>query len=305
MWQDQMGYIVWAKMTPQLTMICSVELDIGGGADIVAVSSWLSGKWVQPKLLERIMPFDRRQVYLWRNGEENGAGPELTLFLANLSILAWNNGDTRQAMALVQQTLARPGREQAAALLLRSMGFRGDVNAYNHFHLLLAAVLPDYIPNYVIWFDSMRVYEQWASADIACQKLQLYASAPPYDSLAATCQTQLMHFQGKYAEAYANLQPILALRPQDPLVLAWAGINASMLKRYNECQSLLTQAILNEPSQDMLMGVYWNLGDCQRALSKLTEARQSYETALRYAPDEQSRDKGLRSLENMQIQEGN
>lgn len=268
------------------------------GEDMVAVASWLSGHQVLPDRLSGIDPAWRRRIFVWRNGEEIlsadrsvGVVSAPTLFLAQLAVWTWHHDALERSLQLIELALAAQPSEKVAEILIRGIGgprSRAEITRIAQLRRQIAQALPGYTFNYADWFEMMVANQEWQSAEQACQGLRRNVQ-PPFEGAAATCRARLAFYGGDYVMAYTDLLSASASLPQDGIVLTWLGLSAKQLGRYAEAEQVLYEAIHHTRSGPALLGLYWNLGDCQRALGKIEQARQSYQTAIRYAPDERSR----------------
>ncbi len=315
--RETLMYAVWAGVEhPRLD--CSRRELEGAGADLVAVAAWLNGVRVASDQLADISPAWRQEVFAWRNSDganlpaadvgSEAASP--ALFPAHLAAWSWHNDAQERAMQLARSALAARPSEQVAEVLIRGFGGprTGDEAAMiTQLRQQIAMALPEYIFNYADWFETMAAVQEWRSAELACQGLRQHVQVPstgsgqtPYEGTAATCRARLAYYRGDYAAAYAELLPMAASLPQDVAVLTWLGLSAKQLGRYAEAEELLREALRYQRNRNAWATLYWNLGDCQRALGKMAEARQSYQAAIRYAPDADSRHYHQSLLDQMQ-----
>lgn len=257
------------------------------------LAAWLNGVPLSPSQLST-MPVDIQTVFIWYNASvhtvpeqyADATNLQSARFVANLAIHAWLQNYPEQGIALVRTALTHQERSVAESLT-GAIKFRGDEPAYTHMRQQIAAAMPDYIDNYVHWYETMVNYQQWTSAALACEQIRKHNQP---SGLAATCFPRLLFYQKEYTKALVELQQTLTQKPTDALVLTWLGITEVALQQWIQAEAYFTQAIQYNQDQAAWLNLYWQLGDCQRALGKLTAARSSYQIALRFATDATYRD---------------
>ena len=290
--------LMWAGVE-QRELNCSEPGVTGGEGDIAAVTVWLSGRQVPRDLLTDIKPTWRKQIFVWRSGSSQchpatDAGDPISLlsvFLAQLAARTWHHGAPERAMELARMALDCRPTEKAAETLIRGIGGPrtwDEIVRITQMRQEIAEALPDYAVNYADWFETMVANRQWQSAEQACEDLRQHVRSP-LEGAAAACRARLAFYQGDYAAAYSDLRAEAERLPRDATVLTWLGLSAKLLGRYAEAEDILGRAIRYTGNGPALLGLYWNLGDCQRAQGKYDHARQSYHRAIGYAPDEASR----------------
>ncbi|MBF9144245.1 tetratricopeptide repeat protein [Hymenobacter properus] len=92
-----------------------------------------------------------------------------------------------------------------------------------------------------------------------------------------------LYDQGKYAEAVAKYQQVLASAPNDELALSELALAYSALGRDAETVEICQKLLKAKPDSDVM--VYVTLGNSLDALKKPKEAIRVYEQGLKHHPD--------------------
>jgi tetratricopeptide (TPR) repeat protein len=120
---------------------------------------------------------------------------------------------------------------------------------------------------------------------------------------AAVLRTRILAWQGKHAEAIAELDRLIAAAPkgsarQRAAMLARAESLAGM-KKFAEAEALVRQVILANPAEDAAAQApaYNTLGDCLRAANRPKDALIAYlHTDLLYSKDKEEHPRALQAI---------
>jgi tetratricopeptide (TPR) repeat protein len=230
-------------------------------------------------------------VFAWRN--QNWMEPPFTksdkgsadaaVFGARVAGLAWIQGEKARGLQIAFEVLALSQQEKVADLLVRGgitpFG-NEDLPAFNMLRRRIAQVMPAYTFNYVDWFETVVNFQDWNAAEEACTSLQNHTNNL-YNVEAGLCKAELVFYRGDYASANIMLTSLSQFYPTDVRILTWYGISLKQLGRYSDAERIFLRAISIEKESEALMNLYWNLGDCQILLGRKTEARDTYQIALR------------------------
>jgi predicted negative regulator of RcsB-dependent stress response len=269
------AYAIWAGVAGKQPT-CTITPGPGADPAFTAYAAWLNGGYMATAQLLQMQPAARRAIFSWRNRSQ------ASLPAAHLAVEAWRRRQWQLAIRLADAAMMDLTQE-AVDILISGIApqQQEEFPRFEYIRKQIARNMPDDVRNYMDWFEVAVHYQQWSSAAQACDAMRRHARSIG-QSEAAVCHARLAFYRKDYAGAYAELKHILNDKPQDRLVWLWLGVNAKVLKKYDEAETAFLQAIVYERDPDALLNLYWQLGDCQRALGKSELARQSYYTALRY-----------------------
>jgi tetratricopeptide (TPR) repeat protein len=287
------SYKIWLGMFDPLFK-CPAMTAPGADPAYAAFAAWLNGDPVAAEKILDIRPEWRREIFAWRNSSQANLpttysapdSPAVAQFVAHLSVEAWRLGQRSLAVTLADAVLARLTPDAADILASGISPLQEDqFRQFAYVREQIGQKLPDRVSNYIEWFEAAVHYQQWSSAAQACNRLRRYVQ-PTWQSQAAVCQARLAFYREDYATALSELRQVAQVRSDDALVWTWIGLSAKQLEEYADAEYAFQQAILYQEDPDSYLTLYWRLGDCQRALGKIAQARQSYRMALRYDQDE-------------------
>jgi hypothetical protein len=303
------AYRIWAGALDQ-PPACMPMIAPGADPAFVAFAAWLNGGPAETEVILRIQPDEQREVFAWRNRSQASlpgayAAPEspaAAQFVAHLSVEAWRLGQRPRAITLAQTVMTELTPEVADILASGIAPRRPEeFLQFAYVREQIGRQLPDRVINYEEWFEAAIHYQQWDSAGKACERLRLYAHNRSKDlSLYYVCQARLSYYQADYAAAFNELRELSQIRPTDPVIWTWLGLSAKQLEKYVDAENAFQQAIVHQADPESFLNLYWQLGDCQRALGKNEQARYSYRMALRYDRNERYHSTLERLLEQVQ-----
>lgn len=134
----------------------------------------------------------------------------------------------------------------------------------------------------------------------AAATIATLAKIPNFGDRASVLRTKLLTRQGKNAEAIAELDRLIAAYPKNSAqrraaILAKAE-NLAGLKKYQEAEALVHEAITASPAEDATAqaAAYNTLGDCYRAANRPKDALLAYlHTDLLYAKNKEEHPRAL------------
>lgn len=300
---------IWKDFQFSIGTDCNQIVDSYIAPDITSINLWLQGKQTTIDQINRITPFTRREIFVWRNqsflfkpaGYAPAGTKTVAVYIAQLAAQAWDQAQYKQAFMLARAALAIPTPEIAEILIHNN--YPKDKDTFIYFEKLsnqIANTLPTYVENFINWFEVAISFKQWQSADNACKALRRIidkGESLPYQSNALVCHARLLFYQNDFIGAYTELISLNRRWPQNALVLEWLGTNARIIGKCSEALLFFQQGVQFTVNSNSLLNMYWQTGDCYRQMGKLDLAQKAYETALSYDTDKRYHDQLIQLIQ--------